>query len=296
MTTIDALVKQLMANVKSYLPDSDVDLIKKAYDFSAKSHEGQFRRSKKPYITHPLEVAIILSEWERAVETIVAGILHDVVEDTGVTKDQLVELFGLTIADFVEGVTKLNKLEFSSREEAQVENYRRMFLAMAEDYKIIIIKLADRLHNLRTLQFMPPKKQKAIARETLDIYAPLAHRLGMGSIKWEFEDLSFRYLYPEKFQELKDQIEMTRKEREAYVNERVKDMNGLFKKAKLQVDISGRPKHLYSIFKKLDKKKSSINEIYDLLGFRLIADTVEDCYHALGVIHSKYKPVSERFK
>ena len=201
--TIEKAFKAFLLKAQNYLPDEDITLLRSGYDYSAKAHEGQLRQSKKPYISHPIEVASILCDLEQSAETLLAGLLHDTVEDTPVTLDDIQALFGDRVKILVDGVTKLNKLEFTSKEEAQAENYRRMFLAMADDYRVIIIKLADRLHNCRTLQFLSPKKQKQVAQETLDIFAPLAHRLGIGSIRWELEDLSFRYLFPEKFHEIK---------------------------------------------------------------------------------------------
>ena len=244
----------------------------------------------------PLEVTFILAELEQSVDTLVAGLLHDVIEDTAVTEYDIQKLFGEKVMVLVSGVTKLTQLKFSSKEEEQAENYRRMFLSMAEDYRVIIIKLADRLHNMRTLNFLTVQKQRKISQETIDIYAPLAHRLGIYSLKWELEDLAFYYLYPEKFHEIKEMVEHNRKDREQYVNLRLKEIRHMMTRQNLAVDVSGRPKNLYSIFRKLQNKNLSFHELYDLLGIRIIVENKEDTYTALGLIHSKYKPVSERFK
>ena len=294
--TIEKAFKAFLLKAQNYLPDEDITLLRSGYDYSAKAHEGQLRQSKKPYISHPIEVASILCDLEQSAETLLAGLLHDTVEDTPVTLDDIQALFGDRVKILVDGVTKLNKLEFTSKEEAQAENYRRMFLAMADDYRVIIIKLADRLHNCRTLQFLSPKKQKQVAQETLDIFAPLAHRLGIGSIRWELEDLSFRYLFPEKFHEIKDLLEISRKDRETIIEDSIKDIKMALKKASINTEISGRPKHIFSIYKKLHSKKTSIDNIYDLLGIRIIVDDISQCYASLGIIHAKYKPISERFK
>tara|TARA_B100000427_G_scaffold328355_1_gene341261 strand:+ start:4824 stop:6998 length:2175 start_codon:yes stop_codon:yes gene_type:complete len=288
----DEVVKK--ANL--YLDEVSITILKDAYKFADKAHEGQRRQSKKPYITHPVAVATILCELEQEVETIVAGILHDTIEDTDVSSQNIEETFGVKVRILVDGVTKLNKLKFHSQQEAQAENYRRMFLAMAEDYRVIIIKLADRLHNMKTLQFLAPEKQKRIARETLEIYGPLAHRLGIYNIKWQLEDMAFRYLKPEKFSEIKELVEQTREERESFVENIILKIHDALEKEKISSSIKGRPKHLYSIYQKLDKKNTTIHQLYDLTGIRVVVKKVEDCYAALGIIHSHFKPISERFK
>ncbi|MBH37734.1 (p)ppGpp synthetase [bacterium] len=287
---------EVLNKANLYLDDASLEVLKQAYEFAKKAHEGQRRQSKKPFITHPIAVASILCELEQELDTIVAGLLHDTVEDTDVTSNQIEEKFGNKVSVLVEGVTKLNKLKFHSQQQAQAENYRRMFLAMAEDYRVIIIKLADRLHNMKTLQFLVPEKQKRIAKETLEIYGPLAHRLGIYNIKWQLEDRAFQYIYPEKFTEIKELVEQTREERETFVEDIILNIHDVLQKAGITSSIKGRPKHLYSIFQKLDKKNTTINQLYDLSGVRVIVDKLEDCYAALGIIHSFFKPISERFK
>ncbi len=288
--------EEVLNKANLYLDEEALGVLKQAYEFADKAHEGQRRQSKKPYITHPIAVASILCELEQELDTIIAGILHDTVEDTDVTSKQIEETFGKKVSILVDGVTKLNKLKFHSQQEAQAENYRRMFLAMAEDYRVIIIKLADRLHNMKTLQFLVPEKQKRIAKETLEIYGPLAHRLGIYNIKWQLEDMAFRYIYPEKYTEVKELVEQTREERETFVENIILKIHDQLDKEKISSSIKGRPKHLYSIYQKLDKKNTTIHQLYDLTGIRVIVEKVEHCYGALGIIHSHFKPISERFK
>ncbi|MBA94733.1 MAG: (p)ppGpp synthetase [Rickettsiales bacterium] len=288
--------EEVLNKANLYLDEEALGVLKQAYEFADKAHEGQRRQSKKPYITHPIAVASILCELEQELDTIIAGILHDTVEDTDVTSKQIEETFGKKVSVLVDGVTKLNKLKFHSQQEAQAENYRRMFLAMAEDYRVIIIKLADRLHNMKTLQFLVPEKQKRIAKETLEIYGPLAHRLGIYTIKWQLEDIAFRYIYPEKYTEVKELVEQTREERETFVENIILKIHDQLDKEKISSSIKGRPKHLYSIYQKLDKKNTTIHQLYDLTGIRVIVEKVEHCYGALGIIHSHFKPISERFK
>ena len=288
--------EDVLTKASLYLDEAALEVLRKAYLFAEKAHEGQRRQSKKPFITHPIAVSLILCELEQELDTIVAGLLHDTVEDTDVTNSQITDVFGEKISLLVEGVTKLNKLKFHSQQQAQAENYRRMFLAMAEDYRVIIIKLADRLHNMKTLQFLAPEKQKRIAKETLEIYGPLAHRLGIYNIKWQLEDLAFRYSYPEKYSEIKELVEQTREEREVFIDDIILRIHDILEKAGITSSIKGRPKHLYSIFQKLDKKNTSINQLYDLLGVRVVVNKLEDCYAALGIIHATFKPISERFK
>ncbi len=288
--------EEVLNKANLYLDEEALGVLKQAYEFADKAHEGQRRQSKKPYITHPIAVASILCELEQELDTIIAGILHDTVEDTDITSKQIEETFGKKVSVLVDGVTKLNKLKFHSQQEAQAENYRRMFLAMAEDYRVIIIKLADRLHNMKTLQFLVPEKQKRIAKETLEIYGPLAHRLGIYTIKWQLEDIAFRYIYPEKYTEVKELVEQTREERETFVENIILKIHDQLDKEKISSSIKGRPKHLYSIYQKLDKKNTTIHQLYDLTGIRVIVEKVEHCYGALGIIHSHFKPISERFK
>ena len=290
-------VDPLLVIAAKYLDGESLNLIQKAYHVAQQAHAGQLRQSNKPYITHPLAVASLLAEMEQELETVIGGLLHDVVEDTPVTLDEINATFGSTVAQLVDGVTKLNKMQFHSRQEAQIENYRRLFLAMAKDFRVIIIKLADRLHNMRTLEFLRPEKQKRIAKETLDIYAPLAHRLGIYNMKWQLEDLSFRYLHPEQFEEIKDMLEQTRYEREESVTKVVTFIKKMLSNQNINnTQVYGRPKHLYSIFQKIDKKNKNIDELYDLIGVRIIVEKVEQCYAVLGFIHTNFHPISERFK
>ncbi len=290
------LFNQLVDKAQGYLDFSSVKKIKHVLEFAKQAHEGQFRKSTRPFIIHPMHVAIILCDLEQDVYTVMAGILHDTIEDTEVTYEDIEHEFGKTVAKLVLGVTKLSKLKFHSKQEAQAENYRKMFLSMAEDYRVIIIKLADRLHNMKTLNFLANHKQQRIAQETLDIYAPLANKLGIAMVKWQLEDLAFSYLNYEKYQEIKDLVELSRSQREAYIQAIIARVKKLLLKSGIKANISGRPKHLYSIFSKLDKKNSSIDEIYDLLGLRILVEDVAQCYGSLGAIHTHFKPVPNRFK
>lgn len=287
---------QLTETLNRINPKANLELIKKAHDFAVKAHEGQLRISGEPYITHPLAVSIILANLGLDDNTIAASLLHDVVEDTKIDLKDIKANFGEEIALLVDGVTKLSRIEYYSKEERQVENYRKMFLAMAKDVRVILIKLADRLHNMRTLKFQSFWKQREIAQETLEIFAPLASRLGIFKFKWELEDLSFRYLEPEKYYDLVEKISMKRKEREEYINEVIQTLGKELDKSKIKADISGRPKHFYSIYNKMEKKGRDLNEIYDLIAVRIIVDTVRDCYGTLGIIHTLWKPIPGRFK
>ncbi len=286
----------LFDRVRRYLTAEQVQLIMDAYRFAEKAHAGQFRRSGKPYISHPVDVAYILADLEQDDATVIAALLHDTIEDCGVTEAQIQTQFGDSVARLVVGVTKLNKLSFESREEAQAENYRKMLIAMAEDIRVIIIKLADRMHNMKTLKFMAEPKQKAIAQETLDIYAPLAHRLGMASIKWELEDLALFYLDSESFQKIKNLVSSKRHEREHYIDRLIIQVQEFLSSHSIQSDIYGRPKHFYSIYKKLLTGDTSFYELYDMLGIRIIVDEMQTCYAVLGLIHSLFTPVPGRFK
>ena len=289
-------IKDLIKQVKEYNPDADVDLIEDAYEFAKEAHKGQQRRSGQEYIVHPIEATKILADLHMDVITIVAGLLHDVVEDTDVPLSKICEAFGEDVAQLVDGVTKLSRIEFKSKEEQQVENLRKMFLAMAKDIRVIIIKLADRLHNMRTLRHQSPEKQREIAEETLEIFAPLAHRLGIFRIKWELEDLALRYMHPQKYYQLVQSISMKRQEREQYINEVITILKAKLDEVGIKSDIQGRPKHFYSIYNKMEKQQKHINEIYDLIAVRLIVDSVKDCYGALGIIHTLWKPIPMRFK
>jgi GTP pyrophosphokinase len=276
--------------------DLNSELIERAYHFAMEAHKGQKRSSGDPYVTHPLEVAIILADMEMDITTIVAGILHDTVEDTNLTYEETLKHFGQEVADLVDGVTKLTKLPYTTKQEVQAENFRKMFLAMSKDIRVIIIKLADRLHNMRTLKFKPKERQLDIARETIDIYAPLAHRLGIYKIKWELEDLSLRYLDEKKYYDLVNKIAIKRKEREEYIDRIIKTVSEKSKELGIEPHIEGRPKHFYSIYNKMIKQHKDIEQIYDLFAIRLIVDTVKDCYTILGLVHELYKPIPGRFK
>ena len=289
-------IADLIQQVKEYNPDADVGLIEDAYQFAKEAHKGQQRRSGQEYIVHPLETSKILADLHVDVITIVAGLLHDVVEDTDVPLEKIEEIFGQDVAQLVDGVTKLSRIEFKSKEEQQVENLRKMFLAMAKDIRVIIIKLADRLHNMRTLRHQSTEKQREIAEETLEIFAPLAHRLGIFKIKWELEDLALRYMHPQEYYQLVQSISMKRKEREQYINEVMTILKIKLDEVSIKSDIQGRPKHFYSIYNKMKKKKINVNEIYDLVAVRLVVDSVKDCYGALGIIHTLWKPIPMRFK
>ncbi len=289
-------IKTIIDAVTSYNKKADISLIERAYEFALKAHKGQYRLSGEEYIEHPLQVALILAELELDVVTIAAGILHDVVEDTEVTLEEIRKEFGDEIALLVDGVTKLSRIEFNSKEEQQVENLRKMFLAMAKDIRVILIKLADRLHNMRTLAHQPKEKQKEIAEETLEIFAPLAHRLGIFRIKWELEDLSLRFLNPNRYYALVKKISMRRQEREEYISKVIEILKEELEKVNIKADISGRPKHFYSIYNKMVRKGKSLNEIYDLIAVRVIVNSVKDCYGVLGIIHALWKPIPGRFK
>jgi len=289
-------LEELCEKVKSYNPSADLALVAKAYDFAAIAHAGQFRISGDPYIQHPLGVAHILTELELDAITIAASLLHDVVEDTKITLQDIQEEFNKEIALLVDGVTKLSRIEYKSKEEQQVENLRKMFFAMAKDIRVILIKLADRLHNLRTLKYLPVRKQKKIAQETLDVYAPLAHRLGIFRIKWELEDTAFRYLEPEKYYDLVEKVAKKRPERESYINQVIGILEPKLEEVGIQAEIQGRPKHLYSIYQKMAQQNIDFREIYDLTAIRVIVDTIKDCYGVLGVVHTLWKPVPGRFK
>ncbi len=293
----EKLYGELIESVRKYHPSADISLIEKAYVTARDAHEGQVRKSGEPYIIHPLCVAIILAELELDKETIVAGLLHDVVEDTVMTDEQIAAEFGDEVALLVDGVTKLGQLSYDAdKVEVQAENLRKMFLAMAKDIRVILIKLADRLHNMRTLKYMKPEKQKEKARETMDIYAPIAQRLGISKIKIELDDLSLKYLEPEAYYDLVRQINQRKSAREAYINGLVEEVRGYISEAGIKAQIDGRAKHFFSIYKKMVNQDKTLDQIYDLFAIRIIVDDVKDCYAALGVIHEKYKPIPGRFK
>ena len=293
---MDVTIDKLIEKLSTYMLAEQINMVKKAYDVAEKAHTGQKRASGKEYITHPLGVAYILAELQLDVDSIVAALLHDVVEDTDMTLEDVKELFDPTIALLVDGLTKLGRIEYLSKEEQQAENYRKMFLAMAKDIRVVLVKLADRLHNMRTLKFMPPEKQKSIARETLELFAPLAHRLGIYSIKWELEDLAFRYIEPEIYFDLVEQVKQKRREREAIIEKAIETLNEELQLVNIECRIHGRAKNFYSIYKKMQRDNKELNEIYDLLAIRVLVNTVKDCYGALGVVHTIWKPMPKRFK
>ena len=293
----DELYRMLIGRIRKYHPSTDVSMVEKAYRIAKNAHEGQCRKSGEPYIIHPLWVAIILADLEMDKETIVAGMLHDVVEDTVMTEEGIKEEFGEEVALLVDGVTKLGQLSYSSDKlEVQAENLRKMFLAMAKDIRVIIIKLADRLHNMRTLQFMRPEKQKEKAKETMDIYAPIAQRLRISKIKTELDDLALKYSQPEVFYDLVDQINARKTEREEFVQQIVEEVSQHIKNAGIKAEINGRVKHFFSIYKKMVNQDKTVDQIYDLFAVRIIVDSVKDCYAALCVIHEMYTPIPGRFK
>ena len=286
----------LIEAIPKYQPGANLDVLERAYRFSEASHQGQQRASGEPYLSHPVEVANLLVDFKMDVTTVTAGLLHDVLEDTHATKAELEREFGKEIAELVDGVTKIGKLAFSSREERQAENFRKMLIAMARDLRVIMIKLADRLHNMRTLHFLPPEKGRKIAQETLDIYAPLAHRLGMAKVKAELEDLALRSMQPEDYLDLQRRVAKRRLEREADINHAITILVQKLSEVGIESQIRGRPKHFYSIWKKMHDQGREFDEIYDLTAVRVITSSVRDCYGTLGVVHSLWKPVPGRFK
>lgn len=287
---------EFMEYIHTYLTDDECDQVLKAFELADKAHEGQFRASGEPYIMHPLAVADILAHLQIDHITLMAALMHDVVEDTSYSKEDLEEMFGSEVAFLVDGVTKLNQFQYETKEDRQMENYRKMILAMAKDVRVVVIKLGDRLHNMRTLKHMCSDKQKRIAKETLEIFAPLAHRLGIFNVKWELEDLSFRYLEPEKYYDLVDQMKQKRQVREDIVNDTMRQLTKALSEAHIKADIKGRPKHFYSIYKKMKKDNRDLSQIYDLLAVRVIVDSIPDCYAVLGIAHSLWKPLPYRFK
>ncbi len=296
-TSPEILYKDLIRSIHKYHPSDDITMVERAYQIARDAHKDQKRKSGEPYIIHPLCVAIILADLELDKESIVAGILHDVVEDTVMTLDEITEVFGPEVALLVDGVTKLTQLSWSmDKVEIQAENLRKMFLAMAKDIRVILIKLADRLHNMRTLEFMKPEKQKEKARETMDIYAPIAHRLGISKIKVELDDLSLKYLKPEVYYDLAEKISLNKEARKAFVTDIVEEVRHHMADAEIDSTVDGRVKHFFSIYKKMVKQDKTLDQIYDMFAVRIIVDSVKNCYGALGVIHELYKPIPGRFK
>jgi GTP pyrophosphokinase len=289
-------IGDLVEKVQTYYPAADVDLLRQAYEFSAKVHKGQKRLSGEPYLVHPMAVANIIADLKLDVPSIVGGLLHDTVEDTLTTLEELTSLFGREIGSLVDGVTKLSRTNFNSREEKQAENFRKMLLAMGKDVRVILIKLADRIHNMRTLSHLPVEKQILTAQETLDIYAPLSHRLGIAWIKSELEDLALKHLHPEIYYQLKRNVAKKKSDREKYIDEVISIIHKKLEAEGIDADITGRPKHFYSIYQKMESQNLLYDQIYDLVAFRILVDTPRECYEALGIVHAQWRPVPGRFK
>ena len=293
---LDLSTEKFIQDMSEINPKYDDSVVIKAYEIARSLHDGQFRKSGEPYIIHPVAVAKILAGFGMDNETVIAGLLHDAVEDTDYTREQLVADFDEKIADLVDGVTKLGNISYDSTEAAQAENFRKMFLAMSKDIRVLIIKLADRLHNMRTLEYMPTEKRTSKAMETLEIYAPLAGRLGIFSIKFELEDLALKYLYPTEFKKLSDAVAKQKKIYEKNLESLTDEISQLLEEAGIQHDVKGRSKHLYSIYRKMKVQNKQIDEIFDLLAVRILVGSVKDCYAALGLVHNRWKPIPGRFK
>ncbi len=289
-------ISQLLDKLEGYLPPAQVERVREAYDFGAERHQGQKRVSGEPYITHPVAVADILADLKLDADTLVAAILHDVIEDTPTAKAEIVSIFGQVVADLVDGVSKLDQIQFKNRQEAQAESFRKMLFAMVRDIRVIMVKLADRMHNMRTLGVMPPMKRRRIARETLEIYAPIAERLGLYAVKLELEDLGFRALYPYRYRVLERELKRARGNQKQFVSKIEETLKAALAKAEISAHVEGREKHLYSIYKKMENKHISLNEMVDVYGFRIIVDSVDTCYRVLGLVHGVYRPMPGRFK
>ena len=289
-------IKDILQELKKHNKKTDTKLVMKAYNYAVSHHGDQKRKSGEPYIIHPVQVAYILSTLGLDDATICAALMHDLAEDTDVTIDDIAREFSHEIAELVNGVTKLGKINYVSAEEQQVENYRKMFLAMGKDIRVILIKLSDRLHNMRTLKFLSRDRQIANAKETLELYAPLANRLGVYSLKWELEDLSFKYLYPEDYREIVEGINKKREERLKFIDAITDEIRLQLKKEHIVAEITGRAKHLYSIYRKMQRDGKTLDQIYDLFALRILVNSVKDCYAALGVVHELYTPMPGRFK
>lgn len=292
----DKELQEILDKIKEYAPNTDTTLVEKAYYLAKSAHDGILRKSGEPYIIHPIAVANILVEMQLDIETISAGLLHDVIEDTDYTYDDIEEMFSKEVADLVDGVTKLGQIKYQSKEETQAENLRKMFLAMAKDIRVILIKLADRLHNMRTLKYMPEEKAKYKAKETLEIYGGIAHRLGISKIKWELEDLALRYIDPDGYYDLVDKVSMKRSQREEYISRIVNLLQEKFNEVNIDCEVYGRPKHFYSIYRKMKNKHKTFEEIFDLTAVRIVVDTIKDCYAVLGMVHTLWVPMPGRFK
>jgi guanosine-3',5'-bis(diphosphate) 3'-pyrophosphohydrolase len=293
---VPATLEKISAQVREYNPSADLTGIEDAYDFAVRAHEGQVRKTGEPFVTHPVETCLILAALHMDTATLIAALLHDVVEDSGVPLAQIREHFGDEVAELVDGVTTLGQIKFESLADAQSQNLRKMLMAMAKDIRVILIKLADRLHNMRTLSGLPAERRHAKALETMEIYAPLAHRLGIQQIKWELEDLAFYYLEPKTFHQVQKMVAESREARETYLYQVKDQLYSELKAIGIEARIFGRPKHLYSIYQKMTSKGKDFSEIYDLIALRVIVSSVKDCYGTLGTVHSIWKPVPGRFK